>query len=306
MTNEEYEHVDDHLQPITFAWNKKVSSVLETSPFEVMTGVKPHTIADGFVEVESSDPGHIAVPAIRVSAAAFTALAARNADYMRDMHARALNKHGVKLKKIKVDDHVKISVPPGQQEAVRRGRRAKHIFAWRGTMRITVIEGTHYYLEYEFNSKSKIERHLPNIRKWTGPIQAPSPDRPGAAPYMPLEGIEVRNFAMVRDEPESTEVRLGKVAAVTDTELTILIWGTHGKVLKTAVYKPVYANETDVYLHKPASSKKADQWTYTIKLEKFRTLVLSYGFQVQKSGKLSAAAVTTFQRAYPAMTHHRF
>jgi hypothetical protein len=147
---------------------------------------------------------------------------------------------------------------------------------------------------------------LPNIRKWSGPIKAPSPDESGAAPFIPLEDIAVGDYLFVRDEPESTVVRLGNVETVTDTELVVAIWGTRGKNFKTAVFKPVYANVTDVYLHKPAASAKADPWTFRIKLEDFGELVLSYGFQVKKSGKLSAAAVKTFQKAFPEMTHHRF
>ena len=283
-----------------------MSASLEVSPFEVMTGVKPRTIADGFVEIESSEAGHIDVPAIRVSAAAFTELAARNADYMRDLHARALNEHGMKLKTLKIGDHVKILVPPSHQEAIRRGRRAKHICAWRGPMRITRIEGTHYYLEYEFNSKSKFERHLPNIRKWTGPIVAPTPDAPGAAPVMPLEDVEVGDFAFVKDEPEANVVRLGKVMDVSEAEIIIAIWGTRGKKFKTAVFKPVYANATQVFLHRPAASAKAEPWTFTIKIEDFSDLVLSYGFQIMKSGKLAAAAVNQLKKSFPNMTHHRF
>jgi hypothetical protein len=104
--------VQEHIQSTAFSWNTTVSLLLEISPFEVMTGVKPRTIADGFVEIGSSEAGHIDVPAIRVSAAAFTELAARNADYMRDLHARALNEHGMKLKVLQIGDHVKILVPP--------------------------------------------------------------------------------------------------------------------------------------------------------------------------------------------------
>ena len=164
MSDEEYANIDDHLQSIAFAWNTVVSSSLGVSPFEVMTGTKPRTLADGFVRLEGDEQG-TNTSAIRVSAAAYTALDRANADYMRDMHARALNKHGTTLKEMKVSQHVKIMVPPNRQEAIWRGPKAKHLCSWRGPMRITAIEGTRFYLEYEYDSKVKFERHLTNIRK---------------------------------------------------------------------------------------------------------------------------------------------
>ena len=160
-----------------------MSSSLGVSPFEIMMGTKPCTLADGFVKLESAEKG-INTSAIRVSAAAYTVLARANADYMCDVHARALNKHGTALKELAVGQHVKIMVPPNRQEAIRRGRKAKHLCSWRGPMRITAIEGTRFYLEYEYDSKVKFERHLTNIRKWNGPV-VPAEEHVAAdaAPY---------------------------------------------------------------------------------------------------------------------------
>ena len=130
MTDEEHKHTDEHLQSIAFAWNTTVSSVLEALPFEIMTGAKPCTITDGFVEVESSEPGSIEILAICVSVAAHTELATRNADFMQDVHTCALNEHRAKLKEMKVGRYVKILVPLGHQEAVWCRRCAKHIYTW--------------------------------------------------------------------------------------------------------------------------------------------------------------------------------
>ena len=74
MLDKEYTNIDDHLLAIAFAWNTAVSSSLGVSPFEIMTGTKPCTLADRFVKLESAEKG-INTSAIRVSAAAYTALA---------------------------------------------------------------------------------------------------------------------------------------------------------------------------------------------------------------------------------------
>jgi hypothetical protein len=224
---------------------------------------------------------------------------------MRDVHARALNKHDTVLKELTVDQHVKIMVPPNRQEAIRHGCKAKHLCSWRGPMRIIAIEGTRFYLECEYDSKVKFERHLTNIRKWNGPV-VPAEDHVAAdaAPYQPLGDVEVGQFIFAKDKSTSDEVRLAKVTKITEDKMTVEIWGTRGRSLKTAVFKPVYTNKSDVFLHKPKPSSKTRPWTFMLRLGDFEELVILYGFEVLKSGRLTAATVRVVQQLTQSVHHH--
>lgn len=88
--------------------------------------------------------------------------------------------------------------------------------------------------------------------------------------------------------------------------MTVKIWGTRGRSLMTAVFKPVYTNKSDVFLHKPKPSAKARLWTFMIRLGDFEELVMLYGFEVLKSGRLTAATVRAVQQLTPSVHHHNF
>ena len=105
---------------------------------------------------------------------------------------------------MKVGDHVKILVLPNHQEAIRRGRHAKHIYSWRGPMRIKTIKGTKYSLKYPYDNNMKFERHLPNIRKWNSPItEQDNTAVAAAAPYEALGDVEIGDFVFAKDEANS-------------------------------------------------------------------------------------------------------
>ena len=41
LSDLEYQHIEDHLQSMAFAWNTTVSDSLTVAPFHVMTGTEP-------------------------------------------------------------------------------------------------------------------------------------------------------------------------------------------------------------------------------------------------------------------------
>ena len=83
---------------------------------------------------------------------------------MRQLRAAVLNKHGRVLKHLKIEDLVKIYVPPNHGEAVRRRRKAKHICQWRGPLRIIKrISNTTFELASYFNPNKTFRRHLTNV-----------------------------------------------------------------------------------------------------------------------------------------------
>ena len=118
LKNEQYANVKDHIQAIVFVWNTTISESLNVSPFEVHTGTKPRTIADGFL-MQSETSSNIHISDITTTAAEFTRIARANADFNRKLTADVLNKEGRKLRELKVGDHVKIFAPPGHKEAVK-------------------------------------------------------------------------------------------------------------------------------------------------------------------------------------------
>jgi hypothetical protein len=73
---------------------------------------------------------------IRHASAAYAQHAREHGDFMHQLRAVVLNKHGRVLKRLKIGDLVKIYVPPSHGRAVRRRRKAKHICQWRGPLRI--------------------------------------------------------------------------------------------------------------------------------------------------------------------------
>ena len=74
-----------------------------------------------------------------------------------------LNQHGTPTS-FQLNDRVKIYVPPTHAQLLRTGRRAKHIVAWRGPCRITVILSPVTYEMVEECSNRSFQRTLVNIR----------------------------------------------------------------------------------------------------------------------------------------------
>jgi len=129
-----------------------------------------------------------------------------------------LNKHGRKLRELKVGDYVKIFAPPGHKEAMKRDRKQKHMFTWKGPMRITEkISGTQFALVDEYNSKRTYERHLVNIRRWVGPVPPNPPDMNGNGD----NDIEVGEIVLARDDSKATKLNLAKVVSITDETVKI-------------------------------------------------------------------------------------
>ena len=71
LTDEQYAMAREYIQSIAFAWNTTMSESLTVSPFQVMTGTYPRTLADGLLPF-GKGTGGIAVESIMASAAAFT------------------------------------------------------------------------------------------------------------------------------------------------------------------------------------------------------------------------------------------
>ena len=301
LSDIEYQHIEDHLQSMAFAWNTTVSDSLTVAPFHVMTGTEPRTIADGILapDTSSTDPNEpIDIPAICASAAEYTRIARANADYMRKQNAETLNKNGRLLKPLAVGDCVKIYKPPGHAQAIKHDRKAKHLPCWAGPMQITKIEGTKYSMEYKYNTSQMYERHLCNIRKWNGPIPGTAPVT--AAPDEMAGDIEVGTFLIACDKEGDTVLDLGKIIKIQESEVTIHCYGTRGKNVKTAKFRPMFASKTNVSFGK--ALKGMVPYTWKIDTEDFNELVPSCGIKLTKNGNLNSHSIKIFKGLRPKRT----
>ena len=119
LSDKQYGNIDEHIQNIAWVWNTTLRSSIDARPFEVMTGTSPVTLSDS--TVLPAPIGHtLDMGNIREASAAYAAHARGHGDFMRDLRARTLNKHGRVLKTLKVGDYVKIYVLPSHGEAVRQ------------------------------------------------------------------------------------------------------------------------------------------------------------------------------------------
>ena len=271
------------------------------SPFEVSTGVQPRTIADGFL-AQSNSTAAINVSDIVTAAAEFTRLARANADFNRKHTADVLNEHGRKLRELKVGDHVKIFAPPGHKEAIRRNRKQKHMYTWKGPMRITdKISGTQFLLAYEYDEAKTYERHLVNIRRWVGPVP-----QSGPVDNSSTSDIEVGELVLARDNSKSTKLDLARVISITDETVTTACYGTRTGNPKTAKFHAVYTEGSDVFLGKPSRNKNAKPWTWKIQIEDLDDLIPARGLTLLKTGRLNKPSIKVLKSIKPKSQIRKF
>ena len=305
LTDEQYADVQSHLQSIIWAWNATVCESTGYSPFQVMTGTEPITVASAALQDESAATD-LNVPSIIAAASGFALAAAAHSDYMRKQTSEVLNKHGRSLRKIKVGDHVKIFAPPGNAEAKRRMRKQKHIESWKGPMRVVARpSASKFVLEYVYDSKMRYERNISNVRRWVGPIPA-TPQETGKP--VPVAGdIEVGDFLLVRDDSAAVVLYLVAVAAIADVTIRVNCWGTRGATPLNGAFSPVRIDTKGrTLLHAPTAREKAAPWSWEFDFEDIPDLVVLDKLKLTGGSKLSAASKKRISALAPKFKLHRF
>ena len=251
LSDEDYLEAEMHLQEMAWAWNTSHSNSLGVTPFEVMTGTKPRTVAGSAMMDDGAD-GAIDLDSIRKAAAEYRRLALSHADYMREERATYLNSRGRVLRELRVGDFVKIFMPAGHEEAVARQRKQKHIRPFRGPLEI--IEkpsATTLELRCYFNPARTYMRHISNVRRWVGPLPPKEATSLGVPPPMTAD-VEVGDFLFYRDADGASTFYLVKVVAITDEAFTVHCWGSSSANAATAAYKPIYVGHSGaVFVGKP-------------------------------------------------------
>ena len=299
LSDADYQTIEDRLQQMAWTWNT-VKNGTSVRPFEIMTGVQPKTISGSILRTEAPLQTPMANSTFAESAAEFRRIALANDDYMRERRAATLNKRGRKLRELQVGDYVKMYIPPGHVEAVRRKRKAKHIVQFRGPLRIDERpSGTTMVLSCYFNPKNKFRRNITNVRRWNGPL--PSKDAVNmAAPPCTFHDIEEGDFMFVREDNLAKKMDLTCVDEIDNENITVRCFGTTGKSPASAVFTPVWIMKDGLpQLTKPRKNVKATPWTWTIKTEDFKELVVSTECGLRATGKLTSAAIRTLSKAKP-------
>ena len=253
LSDEDYGDAEAHLQEIAWAWNTSHSNSLGVSPFEVMTGTKPRTVA-GSAVMEDDAEGAVNLNSIRKAAAEYTRLALAHADYMREERATYLNSRGRVLRDLQVGEFVKVYMPAGHQEAVRRQRKQKHIRPFRGPLEIVEKPSpTTFKLRCYFTPSRTYMRHITNVRRWVGPLPPKEATNLGVPPPMTAD-VEEGDFVFYKDTADSAEFYLAKVLAITDEFFTVHCWGSSSNNAATATYKPIFVGHSGaVFVGKPPS-----------------------------------------------------
>ena len=288
LSDAEYENVEDHLQNIAWVWNTTVRSSTTARPFEVMTGTSPVTITDSLVLPPPTN-NTLNMSNIRESSAAYAQIAREHGDFMRARRAMVLNKRGRVLKALKVNDYVKIYVPPSHAEAVRRRRKAKHICQWRGPLKITEkLSNTTFKLSSHLNPSKTFKRHLMNVRKWLGPL--PDPQTASTDAMMPMTSdIEPGQFVFARDSDSSNMLYLARVASVDDLGVEVHAWGTSSKNHIESQYRPVMILESNSLPTTRPRRAACQPWSWQVPTDAIEDLILLRPVDVTASGKLDAA-----------------
>ena len=315
LTDDQYEHYEDYLQKVAWAWNSTPSESLGgISPFEVMTGTKPRTVAGSLME-DVPPATEFSVDSIRVAAAEYTRLAKAHADYTRQQNADHLNKHGRLLKELKVGSHVKIYKPPSQEEVKRRGRKAKHITQWTGPYVITAKPSpTYFHLADVKHPEKTFERHLTNVRPMRSAMGTSSTGNATAAESSNVgeEAIQatclvVGEMVLACEDEKSGEVDLARVTSRTETTSTLHCWGTRGTSLKTSKYTPVFVRQDgQVILRKPRGREKAAPWTWEIGDNDIDALIAVRDVEMKNGGRLTAKTVKRVGECSPQLIQRRF
>ena len=315
LSDDEYAEIEKHLQRMAWAWNVTESESLSVAPFQVMTGTHPRTIPatamrSPWGKPPDHDPGTepLDPKAIADSTSEYIKIAAEHADFMRTRRSTALNKKGRVLRALDIGDHVKIYAPPGHEEALRRKRKAKHMFQFRGPLRIVdKPTPSTFVLEDRTPAKKRYRRHISNLRRWIGPL--PDVTAPQDQP-VPIgqEDIEVGDFIATAWDDASTDVAIAKVTDVDDSEIRVWCWGSTAKNQMKARFKPVYTSidknkRETVHLGKPRVA--AMPFTWGVPLKDVTEDVRATALTMQANGALTATAQKKM-RAIQGARIHRF
>jgi hypothetical protein len=222
------------------------------------------------------------VDALRTSVLAFHRFALAHKTFMATTTQERLNKYGTPAH-FKVDDRVKIYVPPTHAQIQRTGRLSNHIVAWRGPCRITRILSDTAYEMMEECSKRVFQRTIINIR----PFRATNNPSPPHHDLLSSAQITTGTIVAVRDNPTS-RFHIAKVLANTETHLSLHYLGTTTSSIDTAVFRLMWtAPDQRTVLRDTRPARNHIAVTGEIDAEDINDLLVASHLSLTATGRLS-------------------
>jgi hypothetical protein len=209
---------------IAWAWNVKKSETTSISPFAMVFGREPTTISRALArryEGVKPTPGRVAA-----AAEEFRVVARKHAAYMRQLTADRLNKQKAMGKIVfEVGDNVLVYVPPNADEVKRRGRKAKHLYTWRGPCVVVEVlqEGKNRaYRVRHLQTKRVYTRSIVNTYEWKGDVTRALLEDDDAAPEARADGLhadetmQVGDVVAAREDAQADTFSFAEVLSIGD------------------------------------------------------------------------------------------
>ena len=303
MTDEQYHKIKAELPRVAWGWNVHEHDTIGMSPFAWIYGREAITLSQALIQRYDGKP---TPGAIFELAEEYRSLAKTHAAYMRKLYADRLNARSAGGKtEFDNGDLVRIYVPPGQDEIERRGRKAKHLYCWRGPCEVievlTSASGTKAYRTKHKITGRVFTRTIVNVEEWKGTSwTAPSPLQPDE---FNLEMLQVGDIAAVIDDKDDRAFHLIEVTEIGDN-VKGLIYVQKNARNKQSSLKSLKLYEgwqrSNVMLIPPKGNLSAyTRYNGSFKLTRDSVLVSGVKFLPsgsRKQGfKLSAAAVSKLQ-----------
>ena len=273
MTDKQYAQYERYTRLMEFTWNTSVSRATGEAPFTAAHGLPARTVI-GSVSDESlqTTPGTITTAEVEVLAQAAKAYA-QAIEQMRTVDkqqtADAANERGRgRPRKYKTGDKVSFFIPPTHEETVRRGRKAKHLLAYRGPAIVSkVLSPTTYELSYQGRRYSRATAEL---RPYHGQQLPAAAVGTAGLTHEPDENNEQRTIKVGKyvafresDANSCRRYHVGRVVRIENDEFVLQTHATSTKNPRTAKWKAVYLSPSSQYtLQKPRGARGKDSEVY--------------------------------------------
>lgn len=249
-----------------FTWNTAVSRATGVAPFTAAHGLPARTVvgsvADENLQVTAGAITTTQVEVLAQAARAYAQTIRQMRTVDKQEAADAANERGRgKPRKYQNGDRVSFFIPPTHDETVRRGRKAKHLLAYRGPAIICkIVSPTTYELSYKSRQYSRATAELrPYHGQWP-PAAAVGTAEPIHEPdeNNDQRTIKIGKYVAFRESDANScrRYHVGKVVRVENDEFVLQTHATSTKNPRTAKWKAVYLSSSSQYtLQRPRGAR---------------------------------------------------
>jgi hypothetical protein len=315
LSDKQYKDWHKHLPSMAAAWNSTPRRTLGVSPFEASCGLPLRTPMLAIADKQPKRPRAMKkneISMLHDAAAAFRKLASKNQEWNRQHEANLKNKKGRWKYIFQLGDIVKIFIPPTAKEAARRGRKAKHCFWYRGPAKIVRVLSRTTFTVQMCKDKRLYDRSIVNISRW-GP--ADPKDLKPKLPHQPTKQTgptaevapastdvyDKGDIIAVKDAATDDTYWLADVTRVRGDDLTLAYYGTTGRKLQTATFRPMLATKKDELTFK--KEKGAKRWTGLMPVHSLPGCVMGRKLKLTKGGKLSKPSFQVLTSLVNTLSH---